>query len=122
VLHLFEDCNLAFSMQAFLRTARVTAVRAVPLQRGLDGSALKSALRHLPLVAHPTLHTYTGRGSTATMQAEGSRVVGREVLKEAKFLRFVNLSYVREPDTSHVHSWQSVERTTTDQTLGIDGG
>ena len=79
---------------------------------------------HLPLRSVGAFHKTAGKEFLGKMHAsgtKGSHVVSREVLNETKFLRFLNLSYVREPDTSQVRSWQAVERTTTDQSHGIDG-
>lgn len=47
-------------------------------------------------------------------------VVSKEELCKTKFLRMVDIQYQRAPDKPVQH-WQSCERTTTDQSIGIDG-
>jgi hypothetical protein len=49
-----------------------------------------------------------------------ARVVSKEELCKTKFLRMVDIQYQRAPDKPVQH-WQSCERTTTDQSIGIDG-
>lgn len=49
-----------------------------------------------------------------------ARIVSKDELCKTKFLRMVDIQYQRAPDRPVQH-WQSCERTTTDQSIGIDG-